>query len=137
MTTKRTRKRPDKNSDVPPKLFGEPYITSLVPWATGDVADPKTKPVVACDINTDSFRDRAVISGHFVKEISDGHLWWEDGMQAWVVHVVHILTDNIEQGVYCGYCGMNKAKHFMLLGKLEDGHPFTEAARDVLASYRI
>lgn len=116
--------------------FSQPYITSLFPWGTGDIADPKVRTVFACDVGTNFFRDHAVIVADF-RKISDGHLWWEDGMQAWVVHVVHVLTDNLDEGVYCGYCAMNDPKYFKLLGKLKDGDEFTEAARRVLASYRV
>jgi hypothetical protein len=57
-------------------------------------------------------------------------------LQAWVVHV-HILTDNLDEGVYCGYCTMNDPKYFKLPGKLKDGDKFTEEARKVLASYEV
>jgi hypothetical protein len=112
-------------------IFSKPYFTSLVHWGTSDISDPKTKPVIACDIGTDIFRKRTNIVAHF-KTISDGSLWWEEGLQAWVVH---ILTDNLDEGVYCGYCAMNDPKYFKLLGKLKDGDKFTEEARKVLASY--
>lgn len=114
--------------------FSKPYVTSLVPWGTGDVSDPKTKPVIACDVGTNLFRRRATIVAHFPR---GGRLWWEDGLQNEIAHVVHLLTDNPEQGVYCGFCGMNDPKYFMLLGKLKDGDGFTEEARKVLASYRL
>ncbi len=114
--------------------FSKAYITSLSPWGTGDINDPKTKPVVACDIGTGIFCNRAKIVAYF-RKISDGHLWWEDGMQNQIVHVVHILSDNLDDGVYCGYCAMNDPKYFKLLGKLKDGDEFTEEARLVLADY--
>lgn len=117
-------------------LFSKSYITSLYPWGTGDIADPKTKPVVACDVGINAFNDRAKIVGDF-RRISDGYLWWEDGMQNQIVHVVHILSDNPDEGVYCGFCAMNDPKYFKLLGKLKDGDEFTETARKVLASYQV
>ncbi len=58
-------------------------------------------------------------------------------MQSEIAHVVHILTDNIEEGIYCGFCVMNDQRYFRLLGKLKDGDKFTEEAKNVLASYKV
>jgi hypothetical protein len=56
-------------------------------------------------------------------------------MQSNVAHVVHILTDDPHEGIYCGFCLQNDPRYFMLLGRIKNGEEFTERYREAFVEF--
>lgn len=116
--------------------LSDPYLTVPSEWGYGDIQNPANRTVIVTDVSRHVFNHHAKLDGYFNIGANHGKLWWEDGMQDEIVHVVHILTDDIDS-IYCGYCIMNDARYFTLLGRLKDGHPFTEACRNKLKEFTL
>lgn len=116
--------------------LGKTYLSTISKnWPNEDYNKPGKTAVVALDVSTEHFKRNAIISSFFAIGKYKAELWWEDALQQWVTQTVSIISDNLDEGVYCGYCIQNDPNHFALLGKLKDGHPFTEACRDSLKNH--
>lgn len=123
------------------------YLSTLhSPWPSlYAIGEPNRRVVVATDIDAIKFQRRAKLAGYFKfnypvgedTKTYDSRGWWEDGMGSEVCHTIHILTDNPDEGVYCGFCYLNHPDYFMLLGKLVDGDSFTEEYREILRSHEL
>ncbi len=120
-----------------------PYLTTFdVPLGRGNIDNPEARVIVVAEISAFQFRKHAVLAGYFkfkyphdgkLKEY-DGKLWWEDGMQNEIAQTIYILTDDIESGIFCGYCVQNDPKYFLLLGKLKE-NDFTKKVKEVFQKY--
>lgn len=128
----------------------EPYLTTLdLPFGTGDISRPGARVVVVSDLGTNTFKRHCKLTGYFnfkytvdlpggvgkEERTYNAKTWWEDGLQSSVAHVVHILSDNPEEGIYCGFCMQNSPTHFMLLGKIKDDDEITEMFRQKFMAF--
>lgn len=127
-----------------------PYLSTFdPPWPNTNFEVPGSRVYVAIDIDSFKFKRLAKLEGYFkikykatiddniVDRVYDARSLWEDAMQEHICHTVTILTDDPDEGIYCGFCFQNDANYFRLLGRLKDGDGFTETCRKALISLKL